>query len=45
MLKRRADDLGKRSVLTRGLHLFEDNMKAGRLAKALRFWTDSAVSR
>jgi len=45
MLKRRAEDLGERSVLAHGLHLFEDHMKAGRRAKALRFWTDGAVSR
>ena len=45
MLKRRAEDLGERSVLTHGLHLFEHHMKAGRQAKALRFWTDNALSR
>ena len=45
MLKRRAEDLGERSVLTHGLRLLEDNMQAGRRTKALRFWTDGAVSR
>jgi hypothetical protein len=45
MLKRRSRDLGERSLMSHALCLFEANMKAGRREKALRFWTDSAVSR
>ena len=45
MLKRRGRDLGERSLLSHGLHLFEAHMKAGRREKALAFWNGSAVSR